>query len=112
MIVVIQCAATKALDAGHLLTARGVPVTFLAHPQLASENSGCLYARPDDDCGGGKSWRDVLVDYNNNPAGNSLRLLPVYRLYANPVYERLVDKLGVANVRQSSRFCTSSIILP
>ena len=38
------------------------------------------------------------MDYNNNPAGNSLGLLPVYRLYANPVYERLVDKLGVANV--------------
>ena len=35
------------------------------------------------------------MDYNNNPAGNSLGLLPAYRLYANPVYERLVDKLGI-----------------
>lgn len=42
--------------------------------------------------------RDVLVDYNKNPGGNRLWLLPAYRLYTNPVYQCLVDKLGIASV--------------
>jgi hypothetical protein len=98
VIVVIQCAASKAQGAGHLRTPAGVPVTFVAHPEIAPVNDEHVHARPDDDCGSGKSWRDVLVDYNNNPGGNPLGLLPAYRLYANPVYERLVDKQGIANV--------------
>jgi hypothetical protein len=98
MIVVIQCAASKAYGAGHLLTPAGVPVTFVAHPEIAPVDDEHLHARPDDDCGSGKSWRDVLLDYNNALLGNPLGLLPAYRLYENPVYERLVDKLGIANV--------------
>jgi hypothetical protein len=99
VIVVIQCAASKAHGAGHLLMAPArVPVIFVAHPEIAPVDDEHVHARPDDDCGGGKSWRDVLMDYNNNPGGNSLGLLPAYRLYANPVYERLVDKLDIASV--------------
>jgi hypothetical protein len=98
MIVVIQCAASKAHGAGHFLTPAGVPVTFVAHPKIAPVDDQHLYARPDDDCGSGKSWRDVLLDYNNAPRGNPLGLLPAYRLYENPVYERLGDKVGIANV--------------
>jgi hypothetical protein len=98
MIVVIQCAASKAHNAGHLLTPAGAPVTFVAHPEIASADNEHVHARPDDDFGSGKSWRDVLMDYNNNPRGNPLGLVTAYRLYDNAVYQRLVDKLGIANV--------------
>jgi hypothetical protein len=98
VIVVIQCAASKAHVAGHLLTPAGVPVTFVADPEIAPMDDEHIYARPDDDCGSRTSWRDVLVDYNKNPDGDRLGLLPAYRLYANPVYQRLVDKLGIAKV--------------
>jgi hypothetical protein len=98
MIVIIQCAASKAHNAGHLLTPAGAPVTFVAHPEIAPGDNEHAHARPDDDCGSGKSWRDVLVDYNNNSAGNPVGLVAAYRLYDNAVYERLVDGLGIANV--------------
>ena len=91
MIVVIQCAAGKAHNAGHLLTPAGTPVTFVAHPEIAPVDNGHLHARPDDDCGGEKSWRDVLMDYNKDPRGNPAGLVAAYRLYDNAVYQRLVD---------------------
>jgi hypothetical protein len=97
MIVVIQCAASKSPNAGHLATADGKPVTFVAHPEIAP-NDNELYVRPDDDAGEGKSWREVLLAYNREPRGNPLGLLPAYRLYGNLVYERLVEKLGIENV--------------
>jgi hypothetical protein len=40
----------------------------------------------------------VLLAYNRHPDGNPLGLLPAYRLYQNPVYERVVDKLGTSHV--------------
>jgi hypothetical protein len=76
VIVVIQCAASKAHGVGHLLTPAGVPVTFVADPEIAPMDDEHVYARPDDDCGSGTSWRDVLVDDNKNPRGNRLGLLP------------------------------------
>jgi hypothetical protein len=97
MIVVIQCAASKAADAGYLVTADGKPVTFVAHPEIAPKTDE-FYARPDDDAGEGKSWREVLLAYNRDPRANPFGLLPAYRLYENAVYERLVDKLGIENV--------------
>ena len=74
MIVVIQCAARKSRNAGHLVTTDGKPVTFVAHPEIAPTTDK-LYARPDDDAGGGKSWRDILLAYNRQPDGNPLGLL-------------------------------------
>lgn len=97
MIVVIQCAASKASNAGNLVTADGTPVIFVAHPEIAPKDNK-FYGRPDDDAGQGKSWREGLLTYNQEPRGNVLNLLPAYRLYENPVYERLVDKLGIGNV--------------
>lgn len=97
MIVVIQCAATKVAKAGHLVTAVGEPVTFVAHPEIAPKDNK-LYARPDDDAGEGRSWREALLAYNREPHGNPLGLLPAYRLYRNPVYERLVAEFGIENV--------------
>jgi hypothetical protein len=97
MIVVIQCAATKAPNAGHLVTADGKPVTFVVHPKIAPKDDK-VYARPDDDAGEGRSWREVLRAYNRDPRGNPLGVLPAYRLYRNPVYERLVDSFGIDGV--------------
>lgn len=97
MIVVIQCAATKVANAGHLVMADGKLVTFVAHPEIAPKD-GKLYARPDDDAGESRSWREVLIAYNREPRGNPLGLLPAYCLYKNAVYGRLVDKLGIDNV--------------
>lgn len=85
MIAVIQCAASKRQNAGHLVTADGKPVTFVAHPEIAPRNDGCVYARPDDDADDGKSWRNALLAYNREP-GNMLRLLAAYRLYENRIY--------------------------
>jgi hypothetical protein len=97
MIVVIQCAATKAPEAGHLVTAEGKPVTFVAHHEIAPKDD-VFYARPDDLGSDGKSWRESLIEYNRKPQGNPLGLFPAYRLYQNPVYKRLVAKLGIRNV--------------
>jgi hypothetical protein len=98
MIVVIQCAASKRSDAGHLRTQDGKPVVFVAHPDMAPGGRAHVYARPDDASDLGKSWRDVLLEYNNPPGINPLGLLPAYRLYANETYRRLVEKLGVDQV--------------
>jgi len=38
------------------------------------------------------------MDCNNNPRGNPVGLVAAYRFYDNAVYQRLVDKLGIANV--------------
>jgi len=88
MKIVIQCAANKVPDAGSLKDANGQPVLFVANPDLAPPAEGCTYARPDDPASNGLTWRDLLVEYNNeyrrsgaNPSG----LLPAYQLYA-PVH--------------------------
>jgi hypothetical protein len=98
MIVAIQCAASKRPDAGHLLTAYGKPVEFVAKPQMAPADSSRVYARPDDLSENGMSWRQVLLKYNREATGNPLRLYPAYRLYENKAYGRLVDRFGMHNV--------------
>jgi hypothetical protein len=97
MIVIIQCAASKRSGAGHLVRADGKPVEFVAHPQVAPNEPGRVWARPDDRVGGG-TWRQQLVAYNANPGRNPLGLYPAYQLYANDVYERLVDRFGTERV--------------
>lgn len=98
MIVVIQCAASKRPDAGHLKTTAGTPVSFVARPEAAPTVANLVYARPDDPSYTGPSWRQVLLAYNERPNGNPLRLLPAYRLYENRTYGLLVDRFGVSNV--------------
>ena len=39
-------------------------------------------------------WLLTRIHSNDNPLG----LYPAYRLYRNPIYERLVDRLGLQNV--------------
>ena len=46
MIVVLQCAARKAADVGHLRTRDGRKVMFVANPDLAHPDDECIYARP------------------------------------------------------------------
>ncbi len=98
MIIVIQCAASKRSGAGHLTTADGQPVHFVANPQIAPAGDGRLYARPDDRASDGGTWRQLLAKYNNNPGNNPLGLYPAYELYKRDVYRRLVDKFGLKNV--------------
>jgi len=97
VIVVIQCAASKRVDAGHLRTADGTPVLFVANPELAPHSSSLMYACPDDPSPDGRSWRHNLLRYNEAPGNNPLGLLPAYELYANVMYRRLVARFGIAN---------------
>ncbi|WP_038382724.1 hypothetical protein [Bradyrhizobium elkanii] len=98
MIVVIQCAARKRLDAGSLETRDGRRVLFVADPSAAPTQDGLVYARPDDAGEGGRSWRDELVAYNKSPDRNPLKLLPAFELYQNEAYRRLADKVGTQNL--------------
>ena len=98
MIIVIQWAASKRSSAGHLVSSRGNPVLFVADPQAAPADSTVEYARPDDLCENGMSWRDVLLKYNQGPQHNPLGPYPAYQLYEKRTYGHLVDRLGPQNV--------------
>ena len=98
MIVVMLCAARKARHAGHMRSPDGRKVLFVARPGTAPARSGIQYARPDDLADDRKSWRALLLEYNENPGENPLGLLPAWRLYENPVYERLKRHVGVENL--------------
>jgi len=95
MNVVIQCAASKRSNAGHMRRRDGTPVMFVADPNHAPRAGELAYARPDDLTDDGRSWRDWLLDYNRSPASNPLNLLPAFELYENAVYGRLVAKFGI-----------------
>lgn len=95
VVVVIQCAATKRMNAGHLRCHDGRKVIFVANPDAAGASDGLVYARPDDSSDtAGKSWRTVLRDYNEHPGKNRHGLLPACQLYTNPIYGRLAEHLG------------------
>ena len=99
MIIVIQCAAGKCSGAGTLKTPDGIPVLFVADPEQAPTDRKIIYARPDDLFADGLTWRDHLLDYNNNDKKkNPLDLRPAYRLYANGTYHMLVEKFGLESV--------------
>jgi hypothetical protein len=56
-----------------------------------------MYARPDDLCEDGISWRQVSLKYNDDPCSNPLRLYSAYQFYDNIAYGRLVDRFGLRN---------------
>jgi hypothetical protein len=91
MIVVIQCAASKRSGAGHLLSAAGKPVSFVADPDGAPTDASCIYARPDDPSETRLSWRQALRKYNEEAGTNPLGLYPPWQLYQNRTYGRFVD---------------------
>ena len=74
MIVVIQCAAGKKPNAGHMRTRDGKRVLFVANPDSAPPGDSCVYARPDELADTGRTWRDELVEYNNSPGSNPLTI--------------------------------------
>lgn len=94
MTVVIQCAATKRSDCGHLRTGDGRPVLFVAHPDRAPNTGPFVYARPDDLAEDGRPWRDHLLEYNAGDGFNPYGLLPARQLYTHPIYARLADHCG------------------
>ena len=98
MNVVIQCAARKRSDAGHMRGRDGTPVMFVADPAHAPRAGDLVYARPDDLADDGRTWRDWLLEYNCLPGSNPLSLLPAFELYRNSAYERLVAKFGIEKV--------------
>ena len=95
MLVVIQCAASKRSDAGHLRLKDGRRVMFVARPACVPRGDGTVYAHPDGDSDRGTSWRGVLREYNENhnpsPDNNPDGLLPAWQLYRPPVYKLLAD---------------------
>lgn len=94
MIVVIQCAARKRADAGYFETADGRRVCFVADPRRAPLD-GMVYARPDDPSDAGRTWRELLLDYNRSGKDNRLRLARAFELYENAVYTRLGAHVGI-----------------
>ncbi len=95
MIIVIQCAASKAPNAGCLQRRDRKNVKFVAHPECAPTGTGCVYARPDDITDTGRSWREELREYNAFPKDNPLRLLPAWQLYQNKTYKLLAECYGL-----------------
>ena len=71
---------------------------FVATPALAPARPDVIYATPDDQTTGGRTWRDALVDYNREHRANPLGLLPAIELYRHPVYEHLGTKFGLDHV--------------
>jgi hypothetical protein len=98
MIIVIQCAASKRPDAGHLVTSDGRAIKFVAHPEIAPAEPNHLIARPDDTPENGMSWRTQLLKYNETQKRNPQRLLPAYQLYENKTYRLLVERFGSKSV--------------
>ena len=94
MIAVIQCAASKQQDAGHLRTLGGQEVLFVADPDAAPIGKNRRYARPDEWSDRGKSWRSILREYNDKPAGNPCGLLQAWQLYRPSAYEMLDRRFG------------------
>ena len=92
MIVVIQCAAGKQANAGHLVSREGRKIMFVADPARAPESESIVYRRPDDLESPGRSYRDVLDEYNRHEREeNPLDLLPAWKLYGNKVYASLAE---------------------
>ena len=98
MIIVIQCAAKKKSNSGHLCRRDGQPVLFVADPESAPAGVAYAYARPDDISDTGVSWRAQILEYNDKPGNNPLGLLPAWQLYENRTYERLVGKFGLESI--------------
>ena len=100
MKIVIQCAGSKnaQLPGSGFHTTDGRLVKFVADATVAPSSGVYTYARPDDLWDGEHTWRERLLDYNNEAKSNPLHLLPAYRLYKNKAYERLVNKFGINQV--------------
>ncbi len=97
MKIVIQCAASKSAPTPWTNDA-GQPVLFVANPHKAPPSGNCVYARPDDLAVGGRTWRELLVDYNKPTENNSRNLGCAGTLYSHPVYAQLLRQYGADDV--------------
>lgn len=95
MIMVLQCAASKKPDAGHMKKPNGTKVMFVADPASAPATRGVAFARPDDVSDIGVTWRDELESYNKRPGNNHLNFLPAWKLYENRTYALAAESQGV-----------------
>ena len=95
MIVVIQCAARKHPDAGYLRRRDGRRVMIVADTGAVPAAATHAYARPDDICDSGKSWRTRLREYSADPGGNPLGLLPAWQLYRDRTSGLLAEHCGL-----------------
>jgi hypothetical protein len=71
---------------------------FVAHPNDVEAPAGQVYAHPDGISDDGRTWRERLVEYNREPGDNPLGLLPAYRLYSHPAYERLRRRVSPEDI--------------
>ena len=97
--MVIQCAAGKKGNAGHFMSKDRRKIMFVADPARAPENPSIIYRRPDDPESSGRSYRDMVVEYNrDHRVENPFGLLPAWKLYRNVVYRNLAEAFGVDNL--------------
>lgn len=97
MIIVIQCAGSKRADAGSLGAPDDNTVCFVAHPELAPDD-GAFYAKPDDQCDDGTTWRDLLLKINRGEVEPPPNLLEAGSLYRPSVYGALLEHVGQENL--------------
>lgn len=98
--VVIQCAARK--QGAGFRSGQGLPVRFVARPDLAAPEPGTRLAHPDNVSDrAGAAWREVLADYNAafvRSGENPFNLRQAWALYAHPVYAALERRFGLSNL--------------
>lgn len=93
--IVIQCAGSKQGAAGTFTTAHGRRVVFVAHPGLAPNGDGILYAHPDEPSDrSGQTWRERVVDENRRPSVAAPPLLAAGLLYTPTAYRILQQRVG------------------
>lgn len=95
MIMVLQCAASKMADAGHMRQQDGSKVMFVGNPATAPSARRFVFASPDDVADTGSTWRDELKKYNKKPGNNPWNLLPAWKLYQNPTYALAAKAQGL-----------------
>jgi len=99
MKIIIQCAGSKAANAGSLTGTMGKLIKFVANPSKAPHSDKYLYAKPDDISDNGKTWRERIWDYNHHEkTKNPNQILPAYQLYTNPAYKKLVKEFGIEKI--------------
>ena len=96
MKIVMPCAAGKKEEAGYFMSGNR-RVLFVANPALVQASPDVIYARPDDISPEGKTWRQLLSEYNSR-AENPFNLAHAIDLYENDAYRGLAKKFGMENV--------------
>ena len=99
MKIVIPCAASKVPVEwgnfkGFMRDSSGVPVKFIAEPDLAPKSRALRYVSPNCDYDSSMTFREKLLSYNekfNSDKCNPDNLLPAYKLYDKPIYSELVE---------------------